>query len=129
MASAIYGHVRAFALDPRRMVPLGAQRRARRPPGDRLGSGSRRDGLLQRHVRATFEPFWDQCGALLVSMDMGGMDEMDCECRRAYAAPCSDVPHTARACCLPRRRLVPLALYPPGSAAPTATSPHMTAVH
>lgn len=33
---------------------------------------------------ATFEPFWDQCGATLSSMNMGGMEEMGafCECAR-----------------------------------------------
>lgn len=33
---------------------------------------------------AVFEPFYDQCGELLTSMDMGGMEEMGlfCECLR-----------------------------------------------
>ena len=25
---------------------------------------------------AVYEPFWDQCGGMLMSMGMGGMDEM-----------------------------------------------------
>ena len=38
---------------------------------------------------ATFEPFWDQCGATLSSMNMGGMEEMGVFCESPLALLCS----------------------------------------
>jgi hypothetical protein len=82
---------------------------------------------------ATFEPFWDQCGALLTSMDMGGMEEMGlfCELRRARAL-CwlgSDV-RSHGACLLPASQTTRASsrCTRQGSAAPSATSTHMTAI-
>ena len=79
---------------------------------------------------ATFEPFWDQCGATLSSMNMGGMEEMGafCECARLvllcsapFCLSAQVAPHGGLRC----RRFVPPRAVPTGPVRHLLQSAHV----